>query len=986
MLNETINAGDEKLLRKQLTFNGEWLPDVDPLKVGDANYTDIQNLRYTETEVMGVGGYTAINTTLLSAYPKGRSGIQLRTPFTTKSFVAVQQFDSSFSASKIYVNQSTPPGTGDFEVTALFTDSVGAGVGHFTELPLSQVMYHNGVDMKIYGGDEQPVAAFIRCDSISGLTPVNPYDYTERILNTLQNSANIVTLSAAHPTALIASTKPLNGIKLYVSSPNTTASVLSGNEWTGSAWSALALTDNTSSGGVAIAQTGTVTFSSTVTTARPSFIEGMFLYFYTFTLSAGTANIYHATISCPIQDVVDLWDGIYRTCIQCQDKRSGAWEDFTAEVAAVSSAAYPISTLWGGLTSTDEIILMFSSRTTAVKLSFIAGKVNAAAATLTIYYWDGSAWVSVGTVYDGTLDSGGTKTLSKNGIIYWNSPGEDVEMKTTLFNVHGYAYKLVPSNTLTTGTSYNGVMCDHLVGIPAHRIMKPYDFSFVYKDRTFLAGYSINNEGNRVDYGVPYAVDSYSGENSSENDKSMYIGKQSALVAAANIFNRFGNYLYNSELLLKTSETFLLDGDDPDTFKVYAVSSNLGCVAPRTLCTAEIAYEISKEAVRNIAMWLSARGPVIFDAAILIPLKGIDVYFDQTKSQCVNYSAIQNAHAWFDSFYNEWNLCIPSGVGQTTCNVWLFYNLVKKRWSKRDVGSQYVPQATVKVADDSGNMYTYGLLDDGCMVRLENGSLWYGTESIECSLTTCEYVPTNDIFDTTCMRRVKFLREKPSSADISYALSGVQFISYGVDESDGSVATACGRRVVEQAGLTTVTWPSGGLLCEEVREGVSLPSPYYQITGGLLEIAGAIDEGKKLSIYCATADFVAAGFVPGLLVYTSDTDFPGPYILESVTTTTLTFISSVAPSHETKIVSGSTTFTAYFFSIEHYLNGSNTPERLTSAVIIDSDRYQEVVVNCNKVGLTHKLKFTFNSTGGIMDVRPLVWGFQYLVEREAVGG
>jgi len=63
----------------------------DPLLVGKENFSDIKNLRYKDTYLEGVCGYSKINDTPIADYPYGRNGIQLRAPYITSSIIAVQQ-------------------------------------------------------------------------------------------------------------------------------------------------------------------------------------------------------------------------------------------------------------------------------------------------------------------------------------------------------------------------------------------------------------------------------------------------------------------------------------------------------------------------------------------------------------------------------------------------------------------------------------------------------------------------------------------------------------------------------------------------------------------------------------------------------------------------------------------------------------------------------------------------------------------------------
>jgi hypothetical protein len=971
----------EKFLQKQFAFTGEWQPNVDPLKLALENYSEIENFRYIDKDLESVDGYEKVTSSAITTYIKGRTGLQIRTPYTIKSLIFAQCFNTDLTASKVFLNIVEPPGSGTFEATEVFTDAAGAGIANINQLPLNNMLYCNGVETKIYAGAEQAIGAAFLADSISALTLTGGKDITDRVRNVLQDSLNIFTF-ATGKVFLFGTTRPIKAWKAYIKTLNASASSMSGYVWNGTSWGALTLTDGTSSGGKTLAipsGQGSVSFTSTVGTVKPALIEGMSLYWYYFTISAGTADLYHVTVDCPIQNLCNLWDGQYRYCIQAQDKRGANWENYTAELAEISNSTYPIAAKWGGLTSSDQIILMFSRRTSAVKVIMIAGKVNAVAASFTVYYWNGSAFVTTGTVYDGTMVS--SATLGQSGHISWDSPADGLEFPVTMFDTTGYAYKLVPNATLTPGTSNDGTSVDALFGVTATDPLPIYDFGFSFKNRVFLANYKLGKEANRLDYGPIDTIDCYNGDESSDGEKQLYIGDSDDLMTAVNIFNRFGSNLYNSELLLKKGSTFLLDGDGPSTFKLFTVSTHIGCPAPRTMVTAEIAYEISAGNIRNIALWLSARGPMLFDAAVLVPLRGIDNFFDATKTECINSAYIHRAHAWFDPNYNEYNLCFPSGTGQTECNVWVMYNLNSKRWSQKKPGTQPVPQATFQVNDTQGNIFIYALFNNGHMALLESGLLWNDTEDIQASITMGEHLPSGDIFDTTLMRRIKLLTKTTPLDALKYTRN--DFIFTGSGYLDGNCRVY--NEVIEDPLVTEVHFSGDDLHCKSIEEGATfVPNPpHYKETAGALQIDGEIFEGIQTTISTAAGDFVVAGFQPGYVILTDEPLWNSKYILQSVTADLLTFLPATRAAYVNPGVNR--TLTAIPVLVEYAANGDSSYTLLTTVALAEGvQRVQRFVSLCNSTAFLHKVRFTFVPKDATTKIRPLAWGYQYLIERDDI--
>ena len=44
----------------QFKFEGRWMPDIDPILIGPENYARLENLRYKDTGLEGVNGYSKI--------------------------------------------------------------------------------------------------------------------------------------------------------------------------------------------------------------------------------------------------------------------------------------------------------------------------------------------------------------------------------------------------------------------------------------------------------------------------------------------------------------------------------------------------------------------------------------------------------------------------------------------------------------------------------------------------------------------------------------------------------------------------------------------------------------------------------------------------------------------------------------------------------------------------------------------------------------
>ena len=977
----SLNMATEgkKFKKKHFLFNGEWIPDQDPLKIGEQNYSELQNTRYTDTGLDGVSGFSKINSTPHATYIKGRSGIQLVTTYDTESRILVQAKNSGETASAIIQNTTSVPGTGDFAGAVLHTDASGAAVGRFAKWPRGAIAYCNGEESLIYAGDQMDCAGFLNyapdgdfkynyqpvisnlatdseniatlyrvsesvdantklllhldnnvTDTVGTHTPVNngamAFDAATKVFGThaaspdagndfihvpdhadfvfsggtftvdcrvrLENlpgaatrfalyhhetagtgndwfeiyidengavwarvcednvgvadyvvslntengviaadtwyhievvesgdnfyifvdgvqrayvsdtdraadyTGNVqigyngdgagfyldgfldefrVSNSARHTGAFeipiaaygsattrtyiyLGARRPLQGFKLTAGTANTTAGTLNVEYWDGTNWAGVgSLSDGTESGGKPLAQTGSVTFDTTVGNAKVKAIDSTVLFWYRVTITDcdATTTISHVTEDAPMQAVVDLWDGIFRTCISFQAYDNSTYNDYTLNVAGgdYSSANTATYAPLNALGTSDYFVAGFDERIMALNVVLVGGSVNTTASTiLTVYYWDGDDWVSVGTLDDGTFEN--NASFAASGTISWNAPAHNTEFTTEISNeIPLYFYKFQFSQALSAD-----VKVDAVYGIPAPRkIPGGYKFPFMFQNKPMLCAYESGKEGNRVDWGVTNTTEGHNGNDSSAGIYGpLYFGSSAEeLNCAVELYNRFGSSIYNVAIFCKNAETWLLDGYDGETWRKKQISSNEGCPAPRTMDTAEVGFGVAEGARRNIAVWLSYKGPIVFDAAVLVPVRSrISNYFDKDKSECINYSAIERSWSLIDPDHMEWNLLFPSGSGQTECNKWLCLDLVRLKWFEKVPPTGKYPQAGFRVTDTNGAQYAFGMLDTGHLMHLDNGTTWDGT-AIEQIIGTADLVPTGDMWDFTKIGRMK---------------------------------------------------------------------------------------------------------------------------------------------------------------------------------------------------------------------------------------
>jgi hypothetical protein len=967
-------ASQPGIHRKQFFFTGEWIPNLDPLLIGEENFAELINQRYAQVGIEGVLGYSKINSTPLDnkfypGYYKGRSGVQLKSPYDDQDRVLIQAWDSTLSFPGVMENTAAVPGAGEFETSAVWTDGTGADLGRFAIWPNGHIAYCNGVESCVWAGDELRCAGFKVYDPSGSFK----YDYSSIITNMEDDANNRATLhrvsesldantialyhldnavtdaTATHNasangapaystttkvfgthalildgtndyltvadhadfdfsggtftidfrmriTALpgagkayslyrqetagtgndwfdifldengainvqvkadhggaptvdvdmatadgtittatwyhvevvesgdnwyifvdgvqkaylsdtdrcanytgtiyigydgasgagyymsghldeyrisdvarhtdefeiplaaygsvsyrtymyVGSTRPIQGIKFYVQTQNTTAGDLNVEYWNGTSWASVAsLVDGTESpAGTPLGQTGTVSFADTDGSAEVRVIDSVAIYWYRVSVTEcnATTTVYHISVDADFQSVKDLWDGVYRTIVSFLVYSSSTYNDYTTNVADTdySSANAATYANLASLASTNYLVVGSQERLMGLSMILPGGQVNTNSAVLTVSYWNGTTWVSVGPVNDGTLEAG--KALAKTGTVTWNPPAVSLEFTTAISSeIPLYYYKFQWSAKLSAN-----VKIDYVGGITAPReIPGGWRFPFMFGTRPMLCGYLQGKEGNRIDYGLSNAVDVWNGEESSDGYAgSIYLGGSEDLTCACELFNRFGAAIFSFAVFCKNTETYVINGTGPEDWTKHTISNKTGCPAPMTMDTAEVGYDFGDGLGRNVALWLSYSGPVLFDGAVIMPISArISNFFDPTKSECINFDAIESALGWVDSSYSEYNLVIPTGTS-TTPDRWLCFDLVRRRWfEKEPIGTNPYPGAAFRVSDDYGTEYVYGLFDDGYMRRLEHGTTWDG-EDITQTVTTSDMVPSSDL-------------------------------------------------------------------------------------------------------------------------------------------------------------------------------------------------------------------------------------------------
>lgn len=606
------------------------------------------------------------------------------------------------------------------------------------------------------------------------------------------------TVSFGNPTNyfLVGSPRPLNGVNFYISTVNTVASTLTMDTWDGTQWLLTAITDETSSGGVSLAANGRVTWADTTTVSKPRYIAGLSLYWYKFYLDVGQATLSYVTIRSPMQSVKNIWDGIEVPVIKCLKWDGTTYKDYTDEVGDDLSSSYADLS---SLQTTHYVLLGFLDPQQGFDVKFVAGSENATTSTdMTVSYWDGSNWQSAVAMRDGTgTTSSPSAALAKGGVVSFSPVASGGEFKQAISEEFPlYYYKLSFAAALDAD-----VKVSEIRGIPSPPALNTYKFSETFQNRLFLFNEKNGNKNAGV-YSMANASHIFNGDDSG----TLFFGGKTELTAATVIYNVFQNSAVDQMIVTKAHETYRLSGADPTTWVIQRMSSNIGCVAPLSMVSAEVT-DAAAEVKRTVAIWQSANGIVMSDGATIIPISDdIKTYWDPNSPNFIPAAMQGKSVAWYDPKLQSYKILVASGTGAAWLNTELEYSLKNKEWTKiyRENASGANPiQCGFQVHDTNGLGYTYGGGKDGFLYRLENGNNWNSVANV------AQYIQTKDLIldnQTPLFRKstVKYIRSayKQKTA----ATGNVTITHYG----DRGSATATG--VSGQTAPAVIT---------------SVPSTYY---------------------------------------------------------------------------------------------------------------------------------------------------------------
>ena len=747
-----------------ILFTGKLNTAVDGTTLQQGDFQVLKNMRYGENYPRSIAGMTKINST---ATPE----IDIKNGFhfkkSNESHVLV------WANGKVYKNDTAIPNAGAFTVSSIQTDSTGFSTGRFAIAPDGAMIYCNGVETKIWGGDEFRCASFF----------VGSYtNYTVEISNSL--TSDYATISSL--TLYIAATRPISSMKFYIGTANTTANTATVKYWNGSAWTAVTgFSDGTSSGGKSLAQTGIMSFDTTESIAKAKVEFSSLAYWYQITLSAiyASTTVYQITLGSPVETLKDIWNGILNDSSQFFNYNAG-WQDLTNNVKFndyIDSATQTYVDI-SNFATTGILAVGFTSQQTGLLVKIAPAYGNTNASVLTIKYWNGTAFTAV-TITDNTISTAGA-TLGKTGYILWQAPADEhiVTIDGTSFL---YFYEFTVSATLDAT-----VRIDQIQGISAQQNPKDYAFPVYWNNRVGLCN-NTSQDKNKILLSATDTNCVFNGYDSAV----LYFGDNTDLLAATELYIR-DTSIFSNLLVLKQNEIWLIDGTVPSNFVLYNISKTHGITAPLTLKACGIGFTGTGLIPKHIAIWQANGAIILFDGSTISVLSDdIKNLFDANSSDHINFSYTNISSAFFDSTFNEYHWLFADSTS-STINREMVYDIIKKKWYEVDRGTGKKLQCGIPVIDTLGNSYIYGGIATGYVERLEYGTTFDGN-NIVSTLKTGD-IAFKDWGHQSLLRNIKLLARVKSNTTSTVSITHFKDMETTGTSIGSASLTSTTKRVIQE--------------------------------------------------------------------------------------------------------------------------------------------------------------------------------------------
>ncbi len=624
------------------------------------------------------------------------------------------KFYAQMSDGDVLQATNNPPAVG-----TTFGTSVYNTTG--TMLPASwaviddHLLYADGTGYpRIFSGETEYVSNFIVYIGSSAIPDVpkmgNDYSIevadgtstTVAILDSLNTLAN-------YDCVFIRTETPADTFTFTMASgkENTSAAVAQIHYWNG-AWTGVSsFSDGTAVAGATLAQTGSMTWTMT-TDHQPKYMFGANGYWYRLSLSSGALDseveVSEVTYNSDWMAIQSLWDGVPVASIEAYvyTNSSATYQYFASDVVEI-----------GGLTSSDKFY--FNSVDPSVGFYVSVGEVpnETAATTITVKYWNGSAWSAL-SVSDSTIVD--SKSFASDGWVTFAHPSDEQPTMFQSSDQFTYWYEVSFNQTLTSNM---------VVSIETMPYFKMEDWGKCYALSSFKqrAAYSFDKAPGYIMISSSHNPMVINGDDSALQDVGD--GRANRVICIKKFYNEL--LVWQEEKGMDGGCLTLIEGYSPATFGKRVLSTVLGTFSAKSACVIEDVPNVDpneKVVRRAVAVFLSRYGVFMTDGKNIVCIStDIQDYFDSRESVCIRRGYESEHWIGYDSLYNVVRMGIVSGASAEVPNVFLVYDVKTGKWSTDELTQPFSCHAEVEAASGQfAVLQVAGGTADGTVYRTNYGS------------------------------------------------------------------------------------------------------------------------------------------------------------------------------------------------------------------------------------------------------------------------
>jgi hypothetical protein len=683
--------------------------------------------------------------------------------------------------------------------------------GTFSVTTGSTLIYANAHIILTWPGEEHCAGAVINASQAAFPMPQmdDMFDFTNHLQNTFIDDENIAVLTGldvhvvgnvSHYDAdvYIGSPYKIDGAKFYIRNPvgyTSTTTYCETAYWKSGGMQSVENTDDTKVDTHTLAQTGSIIFIGDTTAAvEPTLIFGRMLYWYRFrfhNVPASGANrpiLYFVTVHAPIQMLTNIWDGTPTPLLAAWKNPSVEnYIDNTLAIAETDGLRQRTGDGWvnnpdltmklSGFATNDYVLLGSFVRLAGFQTTMPKEARNKRAAIIRVDYFNGSEWVALTDIRDGTSNTG--RSFWQSGTVTWTPPAATNEFKTCVNNdMELYYYRLHWSASL----SASGVLVDKIVGVPHPVMLTGHTRAFVAQDRLFLV------KDNRLECSPVSRPTVMNGSEHAE----FAMGDESDITGGCHLFTIQGSEYYSPILVFKKTATYLLTGSGP-SWQRHELSRYDGLAAPDTLCVVNLPISIPGMGT-TIAVGQGTTGVFICDGRPpRIVSKDIEQYFDPLHADYIQPDMIDKSVGFMDYERLEYHWLFMIGVGHTYKEMVL--NLHTMEWYEIVRGNNPL-RSGFPVTDTHRKDYVYGICEDGHVKRLEHGTDFDG-DPIACTMWPGDVSLAGDPTIETRVEQVQILCIAKTITEENLTYDHYLDTNYTAMDRDITLAPqADGKRVV----------------------------------------------------------------------------------------------------------------------------------------------------------------------------------------------